>query len=156
VRPTTRLPFIFCPAVALVLAAGCGRATLRWHPSLASHVPDGTAVRFAPAPRDPRIAGRALGWQRGMPRLITPRGDTVLIPRGARLEVRLRDKTNLAVAGGVVGFTVGVGVMYANCPGSAKTCPEQNPTPYIIAGLGALLGSVIKVAHWAAVAWDAP
>jgi hypothetical protein len=143
------------PTLFLVVAA-CGGATFRWRPSLSSQVPDSTPVRFVTQRSEPRVTGRALDWERRRPRLITLRGDTVLVPEGARLEVRLKEKTTRAVAGAVVGFVVGVGVMYSTCAAPRRYCGEQDPTPMLAAGLGALVGSRIKADQWIRVRWNVP
>ena len=140
--------------VFLAGIAGCGGATFRWHPSLVSQVPDSTPVRFGVQRNTRRVLGRALDWQHGRPRVITARGDTVVVPDTATLEVRLKNKANRAVAGAVVGYIVGVGVSYGLCPPPKTTCGEQDPTPVWSAGLGALIGSAFKKDHWVRVRWD--
>lgn len=141
----------------LLLGAACGNATVTWRPSLLSHVPDSTAVRWNPQTGEPRVRGRSLGWQHGAPRVVTDTGDTVMIARGAgRLEVRLREKKRQGVIGAVIGWAVGVGVMYATCDPPRTYCGEQNPSPLLGAGLGALIGSMFKADDWVRVRWDSP
>ena len=141
--------------LVILLATGCAKATFRWQPSLTSQVPDGTPVRFKVARGEPRASGQALDWQRGAPRVITPRGDTVSVPDTAFIQVRLKNKTNHAVAGAIAGFVVGVGVSWATCAPPKTHCGEQDPTPMLAAGLGALIGSLFKADHWVRVRWDA-
>ena len=140
-------------AVTLSLAA-CSSGTTRWHPSLASQVPDSTPVRFAPGESERQVAGLALDWERGPLRVVTTRGDTVVVPRGSALEVRLKEKSNHAVIGAVVGWAVGVAVSYATCPPPKRYCGEEDPRPLLGAGLGALVGSRVKTDWWVGVRWD--
>ena len=117
-----------------------------------SQVPDSTPVRFEVERSDPWVSGQALGWQRGSPRIITPRGDTVVVPGAALVQVRLREKTNRAVVGAVVGFVVGMGVSYARCPSPRTSCAEGDPmTPLLVSSLGALVGSRFKADEWVRV-----
>jgi hypothetical protein len=139
--------------LAFVTMAACGGARMQWRPSLVSHVPDSTPVRFTRRAGEPRVQGRALDWQRAVPRVVTATGDTIVVPDSARLEVRLREKKSRATFGGVIGWAVGVGVMYANCPSPKRTCGEQDPTPVLVAGLGALIGSRFKADDWVRVRW---
>jgi hypothetical protein len=141
---------------ALVLLAACARATVSWHPSLVSHVPDSAHVRVALRTDEPPVRGVALDWQRQRPRMITAPGDTIVVPEGAKLEVRLREKGSRATSGGVIGYLLGVGVSYAYCPPPKSHCGEQDPTPLLVAGLGALIGSRFKADQWVRVRWDAP
>jgi hypothetical protein len=117
-------------------------------------VPDSTTVRFAVSRSEPRIVGRSVDWQRGTPRLVTPRGDTVLVPDSGRVEVRLKNETNQAVAGGVLGLVVGFVFVYVECPPPKTYCGEQNPGPYFFGGLGALIGAAIRTDHWVRVRYD--
>lgn len=146
-------------AATLVSVAGCGRTTYQWRPSLVSHVPDSAPVRFTPREasreiRERTTKGRALDWQRGTPKLITPRGDTIVIPHDATMGVRLKQKTGHGVAGAIFGAIIGVGVEIANCPSDWQYCGEENPTELLFAGIGALIGSAIKTDHWIRVRWD--
>jgi hypothetical protein len=97
------------------------------------------------------VTGRSLDWERGTPQLITRRGDTLTIPPIATLEVRLRERTNRAIAGGVIGFLAGVVTSYVSCPPPKRYCGEQDPTPLLGATLGALIGSRIKSDWWVRV-----
>jgi len=63
----------------LLLGAACGSATVTWRPSLLSHVPDSTPVRWNPQTGEPRVRGRSLGWQNGAPRVVTDIGDTMCV-----------------------------------------------------------------------------
>ena len=153
------VPLFLAATVAPV--AGCSGATYRWQPSLVSQVPDSTTVRFAPVPvsretRDRPIEGRALDWRSDAPKLITARGDTVVIPRGATMSVRLKQKAGHAVAGAILGAVVGVVIELANCPGDWGICGEENPTELLMAGVGALIGNAIKTDHWVRVRWEPP
>ena len=140
-------------AVALVLAA-CSNGTTRWHPSLASQVPDSTPVRFVPSESERQVAGLALDWERGRLRVVTSRGDTVLVPKGSELQVRLREKASHPVFGAVVGWALGVAVSYATCPPPKRYCGEEDPSPLLGTGLGALVGSRVKTDWWVGVRWD--
>jgi hypothetical protein len=147
--------FVPRPAfAALIVLVGCNRATFTWHPSLVSQVPDGTPVRFSPERRDRPTVGRSLDWQRGVPKLLTTLGDTVVVPRGAWTMVRLNRKAGHPVSGAIIGAIVGVGVEIANCPSRWELCGEENPTELLFAGLGALIGAQIKTEHWIRVRWS--
>ena len=140
---------------ALLLLAACNRATFRWQPSLVSQVPDSTPVRFSAEPQGEPTRGRALDWQRGAPKLITAHGDTVVVPAGTTLGVRLNRKAGHPVAGAIMGAIIGVIVEYANCPEPKEYCGEEDPTELFAAGLGALIGNLIRTDHWVRVRWDA-
>src|SRR5262249_10681857 len=118
-----------------------------------THVPDGTPVRFAVDRNTPRTVGRSMDWQLGRPSVVTTRGDTVVVPHGATLEVKLKDKANHAVAGVVIGLVVGAVLEYALCDPPKTHCGEEDPTQLLTAGLGALVGSAIKKDHWVRVRW---
>ena len=147
-----RVRWLLAP-ILMLLATGCSRATFRWKPSLTSQVPDSTPVRFHVARGVPRVSGRALDWQRGGPRVITPRGDTVTVPDTALIQVRLKDKSNHALAGAIVGIVAGAGVSLAKCWNTH--CPPGDRRPVYIAGLGAVVGSRFKADSWVRVRWDA-
>jgi hypothetical protein len=141
-------------AAALLLLSACAGATTRWQPSLASQVPDSTPVRFAPHAGEPRITGLAVDWERGQLRVITERGDTVIVPDGSAIEVRLREKARHPTAGAIIGWAFGVAISYAACPPPKKYCGEEDPTPLLAAGLGALIGDRVKTDWWVRVRWD--
>jgi len=143
----------FLAPLVILLASGCTRATFRWRPSVTSQVPDSTPVRFYVARGQPRVSGRAFDWQRGSPRVITPRGDTVTVPDTALIQVRLKDKGNHAVLGAIVGIVAGVGLSYAAC--GDISCGPGDRRPVFIGGLGALVGSRFKADSWVRVRWDA-
>jgi hypothetical protein len=82
-------PIVSTFLIGAVFLSACASATIRWQPSLVSQVPDSTPVRFSAAQHEPPVRGRAVDWQRGRPRLITQRGDTVVVPASATLEVCL-------------------------------------------------------------------
>ena len=138
-----------------LLLTACGGTTIRWQPSLVSQVPDSTAVRFVVEPGRPPTQGLALDWQRGRPRVITGR-DTIVMPEGAALEVRLPEKYGHPTAGAIVGWALGAGLSYALCPPPKRYCGEEDPTPLLGLGLGALIGAKVKTDRWVAVRWDAP
>lgn len=144
----------FCIPLSFLLTA-CGGTTIRWQPSLVSHVPDSATVRFVAEPGRPPTQGLALDWQRGRPRVVTGR-DTIVMPEGAALEVRLREKFGHPTAGGILGWALGVGLSYAFCPPPKRYCGEEDPTPLLGTTLGALIGSKIKTDRWAGVRWNAP
>jgi hypothetical protein len=141
------------PAGLLVMSA-CAGAVTRWQPSLASQVPDSTPVRFAERSREPRVTGLALDWERGRLRVITERRDTVVVPEGSVLEVRLRERASHATAGAIIGWALGVAISYAACPPPKKYCREEDPTPLLATGLGALIGARVKTDWWIRVGWD--
>ncbi|HEX6049569.1 MAG TPA: hypothetical protein VFZ21_09875 [Gemmatimonadaceae bacterium] len=139
-------------AAAVVLVAGCTRATFGFRPSLVSQVPDSTVVRAREQNGQPPITGRALDWQVGRPRIITAAGDTVAVPEAASLEVRLKEKKSHATLGGVLGLTVGFGIALANCPSTNRCGPDL--TPALTAGIGAFIGSRFTAAEWVRVRSD--
>jgi hypothetical protein len=139
----------FLPALAL----GCVGSSIRWRPSLVSQVPDSTAVRLERVnARD--VSGRSFGWDRGRPRVVTSLGDTILVERGMTLRVLVPDRATHTTAGIVIGWVLGVGISYATCGAPKRYCGEQDPTPLIGIGLGALIGSRVKTERWVRVAWD--
>lgn len=148
----------FAHATAVILATtfvlACSNGTTRWHPSLASQVPDSTSVRFVPGENERQIAGLALDWERGRPRVMTGSGDTVVVPKGSLLEVRLKEKASHPVWGAVIGWALGVAVSYATCPPPKRYCGEEDPSPLLGAGLGALVGARVKTDWWVGVRWD--
>jgi hypothetical protein len=87
--------------------------------------------------------------------VITARGDTVVVPDGSILDVRLNEKAGHSTAGAIVGWALGIAVSYAACPPPKKYCGEEDPTPLLGIGLGALMGSRIKTDSWVRVQWDA-
>jgi hypothetical protein len=139
---------------ALSLALACQPPTLWSRPSRVSHVPDGARVRVSSARDEPRVEGRSFAWQRGSPRVITATGDTILVPSGAALEIQLDKRTKRARTGGVIGGLVGLGVTWARCPELKKRCRQNDPTPVLTIGLGALVGYAIKRNPWVSVAWE--
>jgi hypothetical protein len=155
-KPVNRLPSAATSVAMLLLVSSCASGGVKWRPSLASHVPDSTWVRFAGHSGDSAIMGRAIDWQRGRLRVITAGGDTVAVPHGSTLEVRLNEKAGHTTAGIIAGWALGVTVSYATCPPPKKYCGEQDPTPALAAGLGALIGSRVKTDQWVRVRWDVP
>jgi len=147
-------PLIPCIPLTLLLTA-CGGTSIRWQPSLVSQVPDSTTVRFVAEPGQSPTQGFALDWQRGRPRVITGR-DTIVMPEGAALEVRLREKYGHPTAGAIIGWALAAGVSYALCPPPRRYCGEEDPTPLLGMALGALIGAKIKTDRWVGVRWDAP
>lgn len=153
-KPVSRL-LSAVTSVAFVLATwSCASGGVKWRPSLASHVPDSTWVRFAGHIGDPPVTGRAVGWERGRLRVIIAAGDTVVVPSGSALEVRLNEKAGHTTAGVIAGWALGVAISYATCPPPKKYCGEQDPTPVLAAGLGALIGARVKTDQWVRVRWD--
>lgn len=140
-----------------VLGACAGRMRVGWHPNVVSDVPDSTLVRFSTVERKERSVGRAVGWQRGSPALVTTSGDTLAIPADARFEVYLDKRGDHSVKGGIVGYAVAVALMLASCNSrgvSGGVCGEQDPTPILGAMLGGFIGFVIKKERWVRVARD--
>lgn len=156
VKPVNRLLSAATCSATLLLASSCAHGGVKWRPSLASHVPDSTWVRFAGHIGDSSVMGRAMDWQRGRLRVITVAGDTVAVPSGSALEVRLNEKAGHTTAGLIAGWALGVTISYATCPPPKKYCGEQDPTPALAAGLGALIGARVKTDQWVRVQWDAP
>lgn len=143
-------PFVLAAVVALV--GGCTRATFGFRPSLTSQVPDSAVVRVRAQNGQPSVTGRALDWQGGRPRIITSAGDTVAVPLGATLEVRLKEKKTHATLGGVLGLGVGMGIALTRCPATNRCAPDL--TPVLAAGVGALIGSRFSAAEWVRVRSD--
>ena len=141
------------PALFFLVAA-CGGATFGRRPSLSSHVPDSTLVRIAVQETGLRMSGRAVDWQRGTPKIVTTRGDTMIVPDGARLQVRFKGRTNGAAVGGLVGALVGVVVTFNHCGPVDEECEEKDPTVFLTFGAGALIGSLFKPTAWVTVRRD--
>jgi hypothetical protein len=142
----------FVIAVAVLLTA-CHGATYRWQPTLVSQVPDSMTVRFRAPNESKSVTGRSLGWQTTEPRVITPRGDTLVVPDASRMSVKAKGKTGHPLAGAVVGWAIGVGISLATCDEPRTHCGEQDPTPLLSAGLGALIGATIRTDRWVRVMW---
>jgi len=138
----------------LYLALACQPPTLWSRPSRVSHVPDGARVRLSAARDEPRVEGRSFAFQLGSPRVITGTGDTIAVPAGAALEIQLDKKTKRARTGGVIGGLVGFGITWARCPEFKKRCRQNDPTPVLTIGLGALVGYAIKPNPWVSVPWE--
>lgn len=136
----------------LLALTACSGTTYRWQPSLVSQVPDSMVVRFVPPNASHLVSGRSLGWQSADPRVITPRGDTLIVPRGTQLSVKAKGKTGHPLAGALVGWAVGIGIMLANC-GEVTYCGEQDPTPLLSASAGALIGATIRTDRWVKLKW---
>ena len=142
------------PALFFLVAA-CGGATRGWRPSISSsHVPDSTLVRIAVQESGLRMSGRAIDWQRGTPKVVTTRGDTMIVPDGARLEARIKGRTNGAAFGSVVGYLIGVVVTFNRCGGIDAECSEKDPASLLTLGAGALIGSLFKPTLWVTVRRD--
>ena len=148
-----RVASFVSPALFFVIAA-CGGATFGPRPSLSSHVPDSTLVRIDAQGHGLRMSGRAVDWQRGTPKVVTTRGDTIVVPEGARLQVQLKGRPNRAVTGGVIGFVAGLAVTYARCPNFKDRCRMNDPTSFLAGGAGARIGSRFKVHDWVTVRRD--
>ena len=141
-------------AAAAMLLSGCNRGTLHWEPSLVSHVPDSSTVRFSRAPDGTVVDGLALGWQGGAPRVVTSHGDTLVVPRDATtISVRTTRKVGHPGTGAIIGGVIGIGVSYASCPEPKSEC---GPTvaQFGLAAVGALIGAAIRTDHWVRVRWD--
>lgn len=143
-------------AAVLVLSGCASRQELSWRPHVVSQVPDSTPVRYRVDSNTPFVRGVALDWTRKTPRIVTARGDTVVVPPGVGLDVRLREKRGKATMGAVIGFVAGVIASYATCPEPKTYCGEEDPTPLLGAGVGALVGSRFKSYPWVRVRWEAP
>lgn len=87
---------------------------------------------------------------------MTARGDTVTVPEQSTLEVRLKEKATHATAGAIIGWALGVAISYATCPSPKRYCGEEDPTPLLATGLGALLGSRVRTDWWVVVHWEPP
>jgi hypothetical protein len=88
--------------------------------------------------------------------VVTASGDTIVVPEGATLEVRLKEKATHEKAGGVIGWALGVAISYAACPPPRRYCGEEDPTPLLGTGLGGLIGWLAKTDRWVQVRWDPP
>jgi hypothetical protein len=142
------------PAALLILAAtGCTRVLFR--PTIVTQVPDGMEVRYRVTPsRSEAVVGRALGWMSGTPRLVTSRGDTIVIPNGARLEFKVDHPSNHAKAGAVLGYLISLIVMQINCNRQhIQYCGEQDPTPLLGILVGGIIGSFITK-DWVPITWN--
>ena len=137
---------------AILLLAGCTRASIGWHPSLVSQVPDGSPVRFTPLSHTGTVVGRSLDWQRGAPRVVTSRGDTLVVPHEAVMSLQLPGKIRHAGAGAVIGAIAGIVASLGPC--SETRCEDGNPDQLVGAAAGALLGYAIRTDHWVRVRWD--
>lgn len=140
--------------VTTLALVACSTGTTRWHPSFASQVPDSTPVRFLAGESERQVGGLALDWERGRPRVMTRGGDTIVVPGGSMLEVRLKEKASHPAFGAVIGWAVGVAVSYATCPAPKRYCGEEDPSPLLGVSLGALVGSKVKTDWWVGVRWD--
>ena len=142
-------------ALMFLAASGCTRILFR--PSLVTQVPDGKEVRYRVTPNgSTAVVGRALDWEKGTPRLVTSRGDTIVIPTGAHIEFKVDHPNNHAKAGVVVGWLVAVIVMQTNCiQQHIEYCGEEDPTPALGAILGGLIGSFFRE-DWIPIAWATP
>ena len=146
---------MFRLAVALLFVlTGCSGTTYRWQPSRVSQVPDSMVVRFVPVEGQRPVTARSLGWQTTEPRVITPRGDTLRVPAGARVAVKAKGKTGHPLAGALVGWAVGTGIMLAHCGQLVSYCGEQDPSSLIGASIGALIGATIRTDRWVRLKWD--
>jgi hypothetical protein len=143
-------------AAVLVLSGCASRQVVYWRPHVVPQVPDSTPVRYRVDSNTPFVRGVAVDWTRNTPRIVTARGDTVVVPPGVRLDVRLREKSGKATMGAVIGFVAGVIASYAACPEPRTHCGEEDPTPLLGAGVGALVGSLYKSYPWVRVCWDTP
>lgn len=140
---------------AFVLSLGaCATVDPHWRPGVTSDVLDGTVARFRIARDSAAVMGTSSGWQGERPLLITGKADSVRIPRGARIEVRLPEKRRHPIAGAFVGWALGIGVTYARCA-SLKYCGESaSPVPLFGFAIGWWAGSTIKTDWWTEVRWD--
>ncbi|HUQ84346.1 MAG TPA: hypothetical protein VM076_24550 [Gemmatimonadaceae bacterium] len=143
----------FVSVVALLMLAACHRATYRWQPTLVSQVPDSMTVQFRAPNESKTVIGRSLGWQTMKPRVITPRGDTLVVPDASRMSVKAKGKTGHPLAGALIGWAVGTGVMLAHCGQLMSYCGEQDPTSLLTAGAGALIGATIRTDRWVRLKW---
>ena len=144
------------PAALLLFAApGCTRILFR--PTLVTQVPDGREVRYRATPNgSTAVVGRALDWEKGTPRLVTTRGDTIAIPNGAHIEFKVDHPSNHAKAGAVVGYLVAIIVMQTNCNRqNIQYCGEEDPTPLLGILAGGIIGSLMTE-DWVPISWTKP
>ena len=128
---------------ALLLFGACGGTIVKFRPRMISQVPDGTHVRFRERSNASTArVGRSLGWASGTPRIITARGDTITIPSGAVLEVRLEHPDGHTNSGAAVGYVAGV-LTSLNICGAASACGEENPLPLLGLLVGAFVGHFV-------------
>ena len=135
-------PSRYVLVAAFLSVAACG-GSVKWRPWMVTQVPDGTEVRYRERSNasTARI-GRALGWSSETPRMVTARGDTVVIPTGAQLEVRVNNPDRHTNFGAVVGYVAGIFAALSTC-GPESYCGEDNPAPLLGAIVGALVGHFI-------------
>ena len=141
---------------ALVLAAAVGCLALcpvpgaaqrpAAVPTCADSVPDGARVRIRLLIDGKRHAGQALGWGAGTPRVVTAKGDTVVVGPHDRREVGAGRTANRAWQGLIVGLLVG-NLSNAPCFGE-RTCGEQNPIPFVTSIAGVLIGRNMRRERW--------
>ena len=55
---------------------------------------------------------------------------------------------------GVIGAVVGIGISWARCPNFKDRCRQNDVTPVLTIGLGALLGYATTANPWARVPWE--
>ena len=145
--------FVIMTAV-LSVTTGCHRGTVGWEPSLVSQVPDSALVRFTSEQGGPSVTGRALDWHSRMPRVVTDVGDTLVVPPQARLSLRLPGKVRHAGMGAIIGGVVGGFATLVRCS-DQTVCEQGDPTGFVAAGVGALIGALIRTDHWIRIQWDA-
>jgi hypothetical protein len=138
--------------VALLSAVGCSPTRILWRPTQVSEVPDGTPVRFLARPAIDPTFGRAVGWASSSPRLVTFRGDTIAIPVGARVDVKVANPDRHTNAGAILGYIAGTLSIAANCRGR-KYCGEQDPSAMLGAIVGGIMGHFIAD-DWVRVGWN--
>jgi hypothetical protein len=148
--------FVPSATLLLVLSACASREVVYWRPRLVSQVPDSARVRYRVDSNTPFVQGHALDWTRQAPRIVTLRGDTVVVPPRVDLDVRLRQKNGNGPIGGVIGLAVGMVAAHASCPDGRSTCIEDSAKPLVGAVIGWLGGSLLRSYPWVRVRRDTP
>ena len=149
-----RAPALALAVGALALAPATGRAQRPGSaaadsaggPPCARRVADGTRVRLRLAVDGTRHTGVALGWATPTPRLVTARGDTIVLVRADERHVSMGRTGRRTLQGALVGWFAGV-LTGAGCFGE-RTCGEQNPFPLIGTALGAAVGHRLRRERW--------
>jgi hypothetical protein len=136
----------------LVCVGACSTTRVLWRPTQANDVPDGTQVRFLARSANEPTFGRAVGWASSTPRLISARGDTIVIPYGARIDVRVQHPDRHTNAGAIIGYVFGTLTILADC-GGEKYCGEQDPRALLGSIAGAIIGHFIAD-DWIRVGWS--
>jgi hypothetical protein len=136
-------------AVGIIGAVGCASLPAGT-PTSIGQVRNGSPVRFRREPTGNAVTGSALGWDQPHPLIVLQSGDTVAIPSGAQLEVKLPQKKSHPYSGATIGWAVGVGFALADCS-NTRYCGEENPLPLLGTVIGWFVGKAVKTDWWIVV-----